>query len=159
MVKEETSGVHIWLVMWKATKAVEAHAIRSIEELGMCQSDFAVLEVLLHKGPMPVNLIGKKILLTSGSSTTAVDRLEKRNLVERKWGHEDRRICQVHLTTEGRKLIEKAFRDHAEAMEKAAVGLTRAERQDLLRLLKKIGLSAQARLEENFTNENNKQKK
>ena len=39
-------------------------------------SDFAVLEALLHKGAQPVNVIGKRVFLTSGSITTAIDRLE-----------------------------------------------------------------------------------
>src|SRR5947199_4956019 len=86
MVKLESlsggSGVHVFLVLWKAARAVESYAENSIIGLEMCGSDFAVLEALLHKGPLPVNEIGKKILLTSGSITVAVDRLEKRGLVE-----------------------------------------------------------------------------
>ncbi|MEO6183994.1 MAG: MarR family transcriptional regulator [Verrucomicrobiota bacterium] len=148
MAKANTSGVHVWLVLWKATSAIEAHALLSIDALAICPSDFAVLEALLHKGPLPVNAIGKKVLLTSGSSTTAVDRLEKRKLVERKWGHEDRRVCLVHLTASGRHLIAKAFSDHAETMERAAQGLTRQERETLLVLLKKLGLRAQNLLSE-----------
>lgn len=146
MAKVDISGVHVWLVLWKTARAIEAHALRSIETLGMCQSDFAVLEALLHKGPLPVNVIGRKILLTSGSCTTAVDRLEKRGLVDRSWGHPDRRVCLVQLTKAGRTLITKAFRDHSEAMECAASALNRSERENLLALLKKLGLSAQALL-------------
>lgn len=147
MAKTDTRGVHLWLVLWKATSAIEAHALRSIDALGMCQSDFAVLEALLHKGPLPVNAIGKKILLTSGSSTTAVDRLVKRKCVERKWEHEDRRVCLVHLTPTGRRLIAKAFADHAQTMERAVQGLSKGERETLLPLLKKLGYRAQELLE------------
>ncbi len=143
MAKADTSGVHVWLVLWKATSAIEAHALQSINVLDVCHSDFAVLEALLHKGPLPVNAIGKKVLLTSGASTTAVDRLEKRKLVERKWDQKDRRVCLVHLTKAGRALIEKAFAVHAKTMEYATQGLTRQERATLLGLLKKLGLRAQ----------------
>src|SRR6267143_6555864 len=66
------SGVHVFLVLWKSARAVESYAEISITDLEMCGSDFAVLEALLHKGPLPVNEIGKKILLTSGSITVAV---------------------------------------------------------------------------------------
>ena len=149
MAKADTSGVHVWLVLWKATSAIEVHALQSIDALGISRSDFAVLEVLLHKGSLPVNGIGKKVMLTSGSSTAAVDRLEQRKLVERKWGHEDRRVCLVDLTAAGRRLICKAFSDHAETMEHAAQGLTRQERETLLVLLKKLGLCAQGLLNEN----------
>src|SRR5688572_33256541 len=85
------SGVHVFLVLWKAARAVEVYAENSVSQLEMCGSDFAVLEALLHKGPLPVNEIGKKVLLTSGSITTAVDRLEDKKLVERRAHGTDRR--------------------------------------------------------------------
>ncbi len=137
------SGVHVFLVLWKAARAVESYAENSITDLEMCGSDFAVLEALLHKGPLPVNEIGKKILLTSGSITVAVDRLEKKILVERRAHGTDRRARIVHLTKEGRKLITRTYAEHAADMEKlAAASLTRAERRTLISLLKKIGYQA-----------------
>ena len=139
------SGVHVWLVLWKAAQAVEAYAKRSIEHLELCGSDFAVLEALLHKGPLPVNEIGRKVLLTSGSITVAVDRLETKGLVERRAHADDRRARIVHLTKEGRRLIKRAYAEHAADMERlAAASLTTAERTTLIRLLKKIGYEAAA---------------
>jgi MarR family transcriptional regulator, 2-MHQ and catechol-resistance regulon repressor len=143
------SGVHVFLVLWKAARAVESYAEKSITNLEMCGSDFAVLEALLHKGPLPVNEIGKKILLTSGSITVAVDRLEKRGVVERRAHGTDRRARIVHLTKEGRKLITRIYREHAGDMEKlAAASLTKAERKTFISLLKKIGYKAAAQSEE-----------
>jgi len=137
------SGIHVFLVLWKAARAVESFAEKSITDLEMCGSDFAVLEALLHKGPLPVNEIGKKILLTSGSITVAVDRLEKRELVERRAHGTDRRARIVHLTKEGRKLITRAYAQHAADMERLALAsLTVTERATLIRLLKKIGYKA-----------------
>jgi MarR family 2-MHQ and catechol resistance regulon transcriptional repressor len=104
------SGVHLWLLMWKAGKSLEAHAFRSIEALGMCPSDFAVLEALLHKGPLPVNTIGKKVLLTSGSMTAAIDRLTSRGLVERRGRRRSPRPDRSP-TNAGRKFIAK-FAEH-----------------------------------------------
>src|SRR5881396_2322894 len=139
------SGVHVFLVLWKAARAVESYAENSIIGLEICGSDFAVLEALLHKGPLPVNEIGKKILLTSGSMTVAVDRLEKKGLVERHAHGTDRRARIVHLTKEGKKLIARAYADHAADMERlASASLTRAERETLIGLLKKIGYKAVA---------------
>lgn len=143
----DVSGVHVWLVLWKAARAVEAHALRNIDTLGICRSDFALLEALLHKGPQPIHVIGKKILLTSGSLTTAVDRLEKKRLVERRWEHPDRRVCEIHLTAAGRRLIARAFRVHAAALEIAVAGINASERAQLLSLLKKLGFHAESRLE------------
>src|SRR6266403_974697 len=143
------SGVHVFLVLWKAAHAVQVYAEKSISELEMCGSDFAVLEALLHKGPLPVNEIGKKVLLTSGSITVAVDRLETKGLVERRASGTDRRARIVHLTKEGRKLITRAYAEHAADMEQlASASLTKAERKTLIQLLKKIGYQAAGALDE-----------
>ncbi len=131
---EDTSAVHLWLVLWKASRAVEAHAHKSIASLPICGSDFAVLEALLHKGPLLVNAIGRKVLLTSGSITAAVDRLESQGLVERRAHPTDRRARVVHLTPEGKRLIAGVFAEH--------------ERDMLVRLLKKLGLDAERALGE-----------
>ncbi len=139
----ETTGVHVWLVLWKAQRAVDVHARRSIAESGMCGSDFGVLEALLHKGPMPVNVIGAKVLLTSGSITTAVDRLERRGLVERKSDPNDRRARIVHLTEAGHELIVRLFEKHERDMERAVSGLTPAERGFLVDLLRRLGRGAE----------------
>ena len=141
------SGVHVFLVLWKAARAAQAYAEKSILELEICGSDFAVLEALLHKGPLPVNEIGKKVLLTSGSITVAVDRLETKGLVERRAHGTDRRARIVHLTKQGRRLITRAYADHAADLERlASASLTRAERGTLIGLLKKIGYKAAATL-------------
>lgn len=138
------SGVHVWLVIWKAAQAVEAYAKRSIGGSELCGSDFAVLEALLHKGALPVNEIGRKVLLTSGSITVAIDRLEAKGLVERRASAGDRRARIVHLTVEGRKLIKRAYAGHAADMERLASELSAGERATLIRLLKKIGYKAAA---------------
>jgi MarR family transcriptional regulator, 2-MHQ and catechol-resistance regulon repressor len=141
----ESTGIHLWLVLWKAYEAIRSHADRHIHSLGLGFSDFAVLEVLLHKGPTPVNTIGELVHLTSGSITAAIDRLEQKSLVERCTDPSDRRARVVHLTEAGRKLIECAFQDHAVAIEAATSGLTAAERGEAVALLKKLGLSARAK--------------
>ena len=139
------TGVHVWLLLWKATRALETHAHLSLQGLGMCPGDFAVLEALLHKGPLPVNAIGKKVLLTSGSMTAAVDRLEKRGLVERRDDPEDRRTRVVHLTSEGRKLIRRLFAIHERDMERVIAVLNAREREELSGLLRKLGRSAEGK--------------
>ena len=139
------TGVHVFLVLWKAARAVEGYAQNSLTGLEMCGSDFAVLEALLHKGPLPINEIGKKVLLTSGSITVAVDRLESRGLVERRSSGTDRRAKIVHLTKQGRELITRVYADHAADMERlASASLSKTEREALIRLLKKIGYEAAA---------------
>jgi MarR family transcriptional regulator, 2-MHQ and catechol-resistance regulon repressor len=136
----DSSGVHVWLVFMKAFRALGAHAEKSLNSsrTGLGDSDFRVLEALLHKGPLPVNTIGPKVWLTPGSISVAVDRLEKAALVKRK-STDDRRVRMVELTPKGRALITKTFRAHAAAMEEVAGVLSKEERLILLRLLKKLG--------------------
>lgn len=137
------SGTHTWLVLWKAFMAVREYAERHIDSLGLTLTDFGILEALLHKGPLPVNDLGRAVSLTSGSITTAVDRLQARGLVERCTREADRRARVVHLTGEGRKQIGRAFGEHAAVMDELGFALTGSERTELVRLLKKLGRASQ----------------
>lgn len=136
------TGPHIRLVLWKAAKAVEKVDKASIAETGLGLSDFAIMEALLHKGPLPINQIGEKVLLTSGSMTVAVNRLETRGLVKRIQDPADGRCFYVHLTKEGRKTIKTAYAKHERNLERIASVLSDQERKEVVRLLKKIGLFA-----------------
>ena len=77
------TGPRIRLVLWKTAKAVEKVDRASIAQTGLGLSDFTIMEALLHKGPLPINQIGEKVLLTSGSMTAAVNRRESKGLVTR----------------------------------------------------------------------------
>jgi len=137
------TGSHIRLVLWKAAKAVDRVDRDSIRRTGLTLSDFAIMEALLHKGPLPINQIGEKVLLSSGSMTAAVNRLENAGHVQRIQDPSDGRCFYVHLTKTGRRIVSQAFRRHAQNLEKAAGALTAEERTELVRLLKKVGLQAQ----------------
>jgi MarR family transcriptional regulator, 2-MHQ and catechol-resistance regulon repressor len=136
---QKTEATHVFLVLWKTYRAMLAKADESKKNVGLGDSDFRVLEALLHKGPLPVNVIGEKVELTTGSITTAVDRMEAKWLVIRKNHPEDRRIRLVELTAKGRRLIEKAYAQHSIDMEKAMSVLSRQERAQLVDLLKRLG--------------------
>ena len=135
-------GVHVWLVLMKTFHALGAHAEQSIAQTQLGDSEFRILEALLHKGPLPVNALGPKVWLTPGSISTAVDRLVRKGLVARRDDLGDRRVRRVELTAEGRTLITAGFREHAAAMEQAVSILSTQERLTLLRLLKKLGQDA-----------------
>jgi MarR family transcriptional regulator, 2-MHQ and catechol-resistance regulon repressor len=139
---QDTSGVHLWLVLMKAFQAMMPHAAESIGQTKLGDSDFRVLEALLHKGPLPVNTLGPKVWLTPGSISVAVERLVKKGLVSRKDYPRDRRVRQVELTAKGRTLITRGFKEHAAAMETVVSVLSKKERLTLLRLLKKLGKHA-----------------
>lgn len=144
MTTTDISGLHLWLVLMKAHKALAAISTADIARSGLCLSDFEILEVLLNKGPMPVNTVGERVFLTSGSSTAAIDRLARRGLVRRAPTKNDRRARVVHLTARGRKLIARIFAEHAEVMNATAHALSNTERSTLTALLKKLGTTAAA---------------
>ena len=132
-------GVHVFLVLWKALRAVEAYAEKSISLWRSCATDFAVLEALLHKGPLPVNEIGRKVLLTSGSITTAVDRLESKGLVERRAHGSDRRATHRAPDEAGQNPNHARLRPtRCRPGAPASASLTKEERTTLIRLLKKL---------------------
>lgn len=146
LAQPDLSGVHLWLILWKAAQSIEAHSSRSIARFKCSPTDFGVLEVLLHKGPLTLKQIGEKVLLTSGSMTTAVDRLEARGLVVRGNDATDRRARIISLTQAGRELIERAFAQHREAMEEAVAGFSAEDRAVLIPLLKRLGRTGEDNL-------------
>jgi MarR family 2-MHQ and catechol resistance regulon transcriptional repressor len=139
---------HVWLVMMKAMRALTRYAAAGIDDTGLGDSHFRVLEVLLHKGPMPVNTIGPIVDLTPGSISIAVDRLFARGLVTRVESTEDRRVRIVALTRRGKDLIVPAFRKHAGQMKRVFSELSPEELRDLEVALKKIGKRANALMEQ-----------
>ena len=144
MKKDSSTPVHTWLVMMKAMQAISRYALADIEKAGLGDSDFRVLEVLLHKGPLPVNVIGPKVNLTPGSISVAVDRLLAKGFVSRTESSEDRRVRVVALTPRGKSVITPVFRAHAETLEKIFSGLTRQELRQLEQQLKRVGKQAES---------------
>jgi MarR family transcriptional regulator, 2-MHQ and catechol-resistance regulon repressor len=138
---------HVWLVMMKAMRALTRYAAAGIQDIGLGLSDFGVLEILLHKGPLPVNTIGPIVNLTPGSISIAVDRLVAKGLVSRVESREDRRVRIVALTPRGKDLIQSAFRKHSGQMNRAFSELSAAELRGLEGALKKVGKRAAALIE------------
>src|SRR6266481_3021237 len=124
MKKDTPTPVHAWLVMLKSMHAISRYALAALEKSGLGDSDFRVLEVLLHKGPLPVNVIGPKVNLTPGSISVAVDRLVAKGLVSRAESSDDRRVRIVALTPRGRGVIAPIFKEHVATMEKVFAGLS-----------------------------------
>jgi MarR family 2-MHQ and catechol resistance regulon transcriptional repressor len=135
---------HVWLVMLKAMRALTKYATAGIEETGLGLSDFGVLELLLHSGPLPVNTIGPIVDLTPGSISIAVDRLVAKGLVSRVESAEDRRVRIVALTPRGKDLIVPAFRKHSGQMKRVFSELSAEELHGLEVALKKVGKRAAA---------------
>src|SRR5213082_3768206 len=110
---DRITAPRLWLVIAKSCRVLSLLAERSIANTGLCLTDFAALEALLHKGPLTISEIQDKVLLASGSMTAAIDRLEKRGLVVRKSTSTDRRARIVQLTQEGERIAAEYFERHA----------------------------------------------
>src|ERR1700722_12659543 len=144
MKQDAPTPVHAWLVMIKAMQAVARYALAGLEKSGLGDSDFRVLEALLHKGPLPVNVIGPKVNLTPGSISVAVDRLLAKGLVSRAESTQDRRVRIVALTPRGKSIIAPIYRAHVATMEKVFAGLSSEEMRQLEQQLKRIGRQAES---------------
>ena len=148
MTRDAQGTDHVWLVMMKAMRALTRYAAAGIEDTGLGLSDFGVLEVLLHKGSLPVNAIGPLVDLTPGSISVAVDRLVAKGLVTRVESTADRRVRIIALTPRGKDLIVPAFRKHSGPMKRVLSELSAEELRSLEVALKKLGKRAAALMEE-----------
>lgn len=144
--KEEdtAAALKLWVVLNRAHRSIAEHARRQIERQGLHPTEFAVLEALYHKGPLTLGQVGDSVLLTSGSTTTVVHKLEQRGLVARRASAEDRRVCFAELTEDGRELVGRIFPEHAEVLRSAMGGLTVEEKRIAAAMLRRLGLHAAA---------------
>jgi len=149
--KRPPNALHTWLIMLKSWQSIGRYLRPTMSAEGLGESDFRVLEVLLHKGPMPVNAIGPKVDLNPGSVSVAVDRLYKKGFVSRVECSSDRRIRTVALTEKGREMFVPLFRRHTALIKRAFHDISPEEMQQLEGVLKKIGKRAES-LAEKKTN-------
>ena len=141
---EHTTAPALWIVLTRTYHAIAGTIEHSLAALHIGLSDFMALEVLLHKGPLSMSAIGARILLANASMTSAIDRLDRLGLVTRTGSDCDRRVRLVNLTPAGRALITDLYRRHAEELETLMADLPQADRRQLRRGLKTIGLAARA---------------
>lgn len=141
--REQALALKLFVVLSRASTAVARLSDRDIAGHGLTPGEFAILEALHHKGPLLLGEVQRKILVSSGGVTYLVDRLEANGLVERQACPEDRRARYAALTRKGRQLMKRIFPPHAAAIERAVSGLTTAEKQQAVALLRKLGLKAE----------------
>jgi MarR family 2-MHQ and catechol resistance regulon transcriptional repressor len=139
--KNVQKSLKLFVVLSRAYKVINEETNEWIYENGMNPTEFGVLELLYHKGPQPLQQIGNKILLASGSITYVVDKLEKKGLVERIACPTDRRVTYAAITEKGKNFIEEVFPKHAENIHSLMSVLNDEEKDTAIRLLKKIGLA------------------
>lgn len=138
-------ALKLFVVLSRAFNAVGARVARSSESEDLTATEFGIMEALLHKGPLLLGEVQRKILLTSGGVTYAVDRLEEKGLVERQACPTDRRARYAALTARGEALIKRVFPAHAEQIERTLDVLSPREQDEAIRLMRKLGLGVEAR--------------
>ncbi|MCA1056648.1 MarR family transcriptional regulator [Rossellomorea aquimaris] len=139
--QDTKQSLKLFIVLSRAFKALNEEINKNIQENGLNPTEFAVLELLYHKGDQPLQQIGGKILLASGSITYVVDKLEKKGYLKRVACPNDRRVTYAQITGEGRSLIDGIFPDHEARIHELMSSLSAQEKSESIELLKKLGLS------------------
>lgn len=141
--EESAQSLKLFVVLTRALESIEKQIIKDIKSHGLNLTEFSVLELLYNKGEQPIQKIGQKILLASSSITYVVDKLEKKNYLERKACPDDRRITYAAITLEGKALMDEVFPKHVLAMDEIMGGLDLDEKKSAIGHLKKLGIHAQ----------------
>lgn len=139
---EEVLALDTFIKMMRAVNTVRAALAPGLAKVGLTESQLGVLECLHHLGPLYQKQIAEKLLISGGNVTMVVGNLEKRGLVERHRGSQDRRYIQVFLTESGRHLVQDYFPRHAHALTRALAALESQEQGQLGRLCRKLGRGA-----------------
>lgn len=133
-------SLHLFVVLSRAYKTLMDVVKKDVKQYGLNLTEFAVLELLYHKGAQPIQQIGNRILLASGSITYVVDQLSKKGFLKRTPCHEDRRVIYAELTAAGKEMFDQIFPQHQKAIQQTLDGLSVEEKEILILLLKKLGL-------------------
>ncbi|MGA7921909.1 MAG: MarR family transcriptional regulator [Candidatus Acidiferrales bacterium] len=141
--EDAVRALSAYINLVRASDSVISKTTAHLESEGVTGGQFAVLEALLHLGPMCQHSIAKKLLRSGGNITLVVDNLEKQGWVKRERQEKDRRMVEIHLTPRGRRLITRIFPEHARIVARVMSELTPAEQDDLRRIAGKLGRGAE----------------
>ncbi|HJA40374.1 MAG TPA: MarR family transcriptional regulator [Firmicutes bacterium] len=117
---------------------IDRRSSQIFAQYGLSLGQFAVLEVLYHKGNLSVGEVQKKILSTSGTIPVIVNNLTKRGLVERLTDVDDKRKCILHITEEGKKLMREVFPKNKTTIIDSMSNWSDEEKNQMLKILKKF---------------------
>jgi MarR family 2-MHQ and catechol resistance regulon transcriptional repressor len=140
--KNEVEALDAFIKLSRSVNALQARLLPLLQrDHRLTESQFAVLEALLHLGPLAQGELCRKILRSGSNVTTVVDNLERDQLVRRERDESDRRVQIVHLTDRGRALIEEVFPQHVARLTELMGALDREEQQQLGKLCRKLGIA------------------
>ncbi|NBJ67966.1 MULTISPECIES: MarR family transcriptional regulator [Clostridia] len=136
---KENLSLKAFVVLIKASKALQEHVMEDIKNYGMKTSEFTILETLYHKGKQTVREISDSVLIKTGSITYVIDRLEEKGMLLREHCHKDRRVVYIDITDEGKKLMDEIFPKHQKVIEELFMDISDEQKQTVIDVLKKIG--------------------
>jgi MarR family 2-MHQ and catechol resistance regulon transcriptional repressor len=136
-------ALNAYINLVRASDSVLSKIAVHLESEGVTMGQFAVLEALLHLGPMCQHALAEKLLRSGGNMTLVVDNLQKQGWVKRQRQEKDRRMVEIHLTPKGRRLITRIFPEHAKVIARVMGELTPSEQEDLRRIARKLGRGAE----------------
>ncbi|MFJ7970554.1 MarR family winged helix-turn-helix transcriptional regulator [Psychrobacillus sp. NPDC096389] len=139
--EQPNNALKLFVVLSRAHKVIHECTNQFFQENGLNPTEFAVLELLYHKGKQPLQQIGNKILLASGSITYVVDKLEGRGYITRVSSDTDRRVTYAEITDEGTTFMDELFPRHEQQLKQLMDVLSEEEKEQVIELLKKLGLS------------------
>ena len=141
MNEEVKQSLKLFIVLSRAHKAITEQTNQFFQASGVNPTEFAVLELLYHKGKQPLQKIGGKILLASGSITYVIDKLEKRGFITRVNCPTDRRVTYAEISEEGKEFMANIFPEHEKKLHELTGVLSNEEKEQAIELMKKLGLS------------------
>ncbi|MBP3964584.1 MarR family winged helix-turn-helix transcriptional regulator [Paenibacillus lignilyticus] len=136
---DQAVSLKAFVVLSKAFRTLMDKAVKDMKQYELSSSEFTILEVLYTKGRIPLQQIGEKILVTSGSITYNIDKLEKKGLLKRIPCEDDRRVIFAEITQAGNDLFDDIFPKHAASIHLMSQSLSQEEKLTLIELLKKLG--------------------
>lgn len=138
--KKTLDALNSYIKLIRSAESLSAKINLKLNENGLTESQFGVLDSLFHLGPMKQKEIGKKILKSGGNITMVINNLERRDLVQRKKGEKDKRQFIIHLTLKGKNLFQDLLPNIVKKIKKHFDILSKEEQKELQRLCKIVGL-------------------
>lgn len=136
----EKIALDAFIKLNRSTQSVATGCKKGIEDAGITETQFGILELLYHTGSQCQKSIGKRLLKSGGNITLVIDNLEKSDLVKRTRSKNDRRFYDIHLTEKGATLIKEVFQVVLKDIVRVFSVLNPSEQKELARLTKKLGL-------------------
>jgi MarR family 2-MHQ and catechol resistance regulon transcriptional repressor len=140
--RDRAATLQLVIALARSYQAIEQGVRPQLAAEGLGLTEFAVLEVLYHKGALPLGEIRDRILVTGASTTYVVKKLETRGLMRRRTSAQDQRVVFGVLTPKGRALLDGVFPAHVDRLREIMRCLSVAEKQTAARPLRRLSQHA-----------------